>query len=84
MIRRTLLLTTLCLSLSAQAQQSFRDLLSAANEARQAGHFQRALPLYEKAVAEMEKQRPSQHANVLNGMAACLTELGEYDRALDC
>ena len=84
MLRRTLLLTTLCLSLSAQAQQSFRDLLSAANEARQAGHFQRALPLYEKAVAEMEKQRPSQHANVLNGMAACLTELGEYDRALDC
>lgn len=72
------------LSLSVSAQATFRDLIRDANEARAAGHYQRALPLYQQAVAHMEKQRPSQQANALNGMAACLTELGEYDRALDC
>lgn len=84
MRKTTILTAALLLSLSVSAQTTFRDLVHDANEARAAGHYQRALPLYEQAAANMEKQRPSQHVNVLNGMAACLIELGEYDRALDC
>ncbi|MDO4993738.1 MAG: CHAT domain-containing tetratricopeptide repeat protein [Bacteroidales bacterium] len=80
----TVLTAAWLLSLSVSAQATFRDLVRDANEARAAGHYQRALPLYQQAAAHMEKQRPSQQVNVLNGMAACLTELGEYDQALNC
>lgn len=84
MQKLTILAAALLLSLSTSAQTSFRDLLREANDARTAGHYQRALPLYEQAAAMLAQQRPSQQVTVLNGMAACLTELGEYDRALDC
>ena len=84
MRKLTILTATLLLCLTASAQKSFSNLVREANEARAAGHYQRALPLYQQAVAVMENQRPSQHVNVLNGLAACYTELGEYDRAAEC
>lgn len=84
MLKRTLLTMAVLLSLTARAQQSFRDLLSAANEARTAGHYQQALPLYEQASLQMGQQRPSQQTTVLNGLASCYAELGEYDRAIEC
>lgn len=84
MLRRTLLILTTLFCLTIEAQPTFRNLLSSANEARKAGHYQRALTLYEQAAAMMEQQRPSQQTTVLNGLAACYAEMGEYDRAAQC